>query len=120
MDRAKLTGGLEERGGLADHALLVALRRDVEAVGIGALHQLAGREARGCGSEDHAHLGAGLTGDDVERGGEQRIAGSDGGGRSVGRPDRVDASALRRAIEHVVVDERRDVDELGRRGREAQ
>ena len=97
--------------------MLVAGPRDADVPGVLALQQLAlGQRRRRAGEHPH-RLRPPVAGELGERAREQQVAGGGGDraprGRHHGRP----AAAQVGAVEHVVVHERRRVDELDRHHR---
>ncbi len=116
-ERPQPAGGLEQRRRLQLAAPQVALDRDVRRVGVLALQQLARGERR-AGVRERAQLRCVLVARELgERPREQQVAGRDrqpAPGRR--RHRRVSAPQLR-AVDQVVVHERRRVHELDRHGR---
>ena len=115
LERAELTGGAEQDRGLQPAALEVALDADTGVPRVGALHQLARARApssRGRATRTAAGRPAGRQ--LGERAREQQVAGRRRQPPAAGRHDGRATAAQRGAVEHVVVDERRAVDELDR------
>ena len=117
LQRAQLARRLEQARGLEVAAVLVALARDTHVPRVLALQQLSLGE-RGRRAGEHAdRLRASVAGQLGERAREEQIAGGGGdrppGGGHDGRP----AATQVGTVEHVVVHERRRVDELDRHHR---
>ncbi len=109
--------GLEQRRGLQLAAPQVALDRDVRRVGVLALQQLAFGERR-ARLRERAQLRRVLVARELgERPREQQVAGRDGDLAPGYRRDRRMAAAQLRAVDQVVVHERRRVHELDRDSR---
>ena len=115
-ERAELAGRLEQAGRLQLAAQQVALDRNGRVPGVLALQQLAlGERRRRARQRLHRRQRAG-GGELGERAREEQVAGRDRKLPPAPRPDRRHAAAQARAVEHVVVDERRAVDQLDRGG----
>ena len=107
-------GRLEERAGLQGAALDVGLDRRRRVVRLRALERLAAREPQGRVGERRDRLGVAGRGELGERARKEVVAGRAGRICAVDRPGGRLAAPEVRAVDQVVVDERRHVHELDR------
>ena len=114
---AEQAGGLEQLSGLEGAPLEVALDGRVGVVPLPPLQRLAPRERERCFGERRHALDVAARRELGERAREEVVAGRAGGVGAVGRPRRRLAAPHPGAVDQVVVDERRHVDELHRRSR---
>ncbi len=115
-DRRHPAGGGEQRGGLGADDLEIMVFVGVDLALGGQLVDLALGDHRGGVAEDLEHLEAAVLDHQLERAAEQEIA--DQHARRIA-PDEVGgalAAAQARAVDDVVVQQRRGVDELDRGG----
>ena len=117
VERAQPAGGLEQGGGLQLAALQVALDGDVRRVRVLALQQLAAASAELACDSARSCAGSLVARELGERAREQQVAGRHGDVAPGRGGDRRVAAAQLRAVDQIVVDERRRVDQLDRHGR---
>ena len=120
LERTEAARRLEQPRGLELAAREVALDRHGGVPGVGALAQLALGERAARVGEDADLVDPAVLGELGERAGEQEVTGRGRRAAPRARDDGRHAPAQRGGVEHVVVDERRAVDELdgGRRADE--